>query len=123
MEKQGAMREGKETKVMGLFSRLAGKSIDSYVTDARANGATLVDVRQPSEFADEHIEGAINIPLSEIDRAPGKLKDKDATLYVYCLSGGRSGRACSQLKAMGYTDVTNIGGIGMFSGPVVSGRK
>lgn len=105
---------------MGLFSMFSGKGIDTYVSEARQNGATLVDVREVSEFKDGHIKDAINIPVGSIGTAEAKLEDKDATLYVYCLSGARSGRACSKLKAMGYTDVTNIGGIGSYNGPVVT---
>ena len=107
---------------MGLFSRFSGRSIDTYVREAPSEGALLIDVRETSEFADEHIEGAINIPLGSIGTASEQIKDKDAVLYVYCLSGGRSGRACQKLKAQGYTNVTNIGGIAHYGGPVVTGK-
>ena len=106
---------------MGLFG-IFGKGMDAYVGQAQREGATLVDVREPSEFAGGHVEGAINVPLRSISSAEKTLTDKNAALYVYCLSGGRSSRACSQLKSMGYSNVTNIGGIGMYHGPVVTGK-
>lgn len=106
---------------MGLFGMGARKSIDAYVADAPREGATLVDVREPSEFANGHIEGALNIPLRSIPAAEGQLANKDAKLFIYCLSGARSGRACGALKKMGYSDVTNIGGINLYSGSVVVG--
>lgn len=107
---------------MGLFGFGSRKNMDAYVSQAKSEGATLVDVREPSEFANGHVEGAINIPLRSIQGAGSKLKDKNATLYVYCLSGGRSSRAVATLKSMGYANATNIGGIGMYHGPVVTGK-
>lgn len=104
---------------MGLFSMFMGRGMDSYVEEAAANGATLVDVREPFEFKDGHVQGALNIPVGSIQTAPNKLKDKNALLYVYCLSGARSAKACSKLTSMGYTNVVNIGGIGSYRGPVV----
>ena len=106
---------------MGLFGMFGGKGMDAYVDQARKEGATLVDVRAPGEYAGGHVEGAINIPLPQIPTAQNALGGKDAKLFVYCLSGARSGRACSTLKKMGYTDVTNIGGINLYHGPVVKG--
>lgn len=93
--------------------------MDSYVDEAKTNGAVLVDVREPSEFRGGHVEGALNIPLGSLATVDKRLKDKDAPVYVYCLSGARSSRAVGQLKSMGYTNVTNIGGIGSYHGPVV----
>ncbi|WKY45253.1 rhodanese-like domain-containing protein [Eubacteriaceae bacterium ES2] len=71
----------------------------------------LVDVREDSEYAQGHIPGSINLPLSRIDQAQKFLKNRDATIFVYCLSGGRSSRAAEYLLKIGYSDVTNIGGI------------
>ncbi|MBQ9068538.1 MAG: rhodanese-like domain-containing protein [Eggerthellaceae bacterium] len=104
---------------MGLFDLLTGTVMDGYVEEGKANGATFVDVREVSEYKNGHVEGAVNIPVGSIRTAEGMLKDKNAKLYVYCLSGARSSRACGALKSMGYTDVTNIGGIGSYRGPVV----
>ena len=51
--------------------------------------------------------------------APRELPDRGAPLYVYCRSGGRSSRAAALLKRMGYTNVTDIGGIADYRGRVV----
>ncbi|MBQ9022077.1 MAG: rhodanese-like domain-containing protein [Eggerthellaceae bacterium] len=108
---------------MGFFDMLfGGSNFSEYVEQAKENGATLVDVRSEGEFANGHIEGAINIPLNSFHRASKKLRDKDATIYIYCASGSRSGSAANALKSMGYTDVTNIGGIGFYRGAVVAGK-
>lgn len=72
----------------------------------------LLDVRTPEEYKEERIPNSINIPLDTLpNRAQVSLKDKDATIFVYCLSGGRSSSACALLSNMGYTNVFNMGGI------------
>lgn len=70
-----------------------------------------IDVRSPGEFESGHVEGSINIPHTEIvDRIGEVTGDKDATLYLYCRSGNRSGKAMRALQEAGFTDVSNIGG-------------
>ena len=73
-----------------------------------AKGAPLVDVRTPEEFAAGHIEGAINIPIDELDARKGELK-KDADIVLYCRSGARSERGRTLLMGAGYTKVYNLG--------------
>ena len=74
----------------------------------RDGSVTLLDVRQPEEYAKGHIEGFINIPLStlrnNLDRLP-----KDKPLYVHCLSGLRSYIAYRILIGRGY-DCYNLAG-------------
>ena len=77
-----------------------------------ANGALVIDVRSPEEFRGGHVPAAINIPLGELrDSMPNRVKDKNQTLLVHCLSGGRSAIAKQQLKAMGYSNVFNLGSL------------
>jgi phage shock protein E len=72
-----------------------------------------IDVRTPEEFAAGHVEGAINIPYTEIvDRIGEVTSDKDAMLYLYCRSGRRSGIAADALEQAGFTGAVNIGGLG-----------
>ncbi len=70
---------------------------------------TIIDVREPDEFADSHVEGALNIPLVEIMVGSKQLVDvkKDSPLLVYCRSGNRSRNAKEVLENNGFTDVTN----------------
>jgi len=72
-------------------------------------GARLVDVRTPEEFAGGHIEGAVNIPVQELDRRMSELGPKDAAIVVYCRSGARSAQAANMLKSAGYGSVHNLG--------------
>ncbi|MEE4217027.1 MAG: rhodanese-like domain-containing protein [Xanthomonadales bacterium] len=70
-----------------------------------------IDVRGPNEFSAGHVEGAINIPHTEITSGIGGVtENKDADLYLYCRSGRRSGLATNALREMGYTNVVNVGG-------------
>ena len=104
---------------MGLFSGFHRPGMDEGVQMARDTaGAVIVDVREPDEYAQGHVPGSVNLPLSRIRDAEDVLADKSAPLFVYCLSGGRSGRAVAVLTAMGYTAVTNIGGISAYHGEV-----
>lgn len=69
----------------------------------------FIDVREPEEFARDHVDGALNIPPSEIMAGAVKLKDtpKDTELVLYCLSGARSNASMQYLKQLGYTNLVN----------------
>ncbi|NOH78685.1 rhodanese-like domain-containing protein [Vibrio sp. RE86] len=73
-------------------------------------GALIVDVRTPQEFADGHLERAQNYPLSELDKHFANI-DKDAQIVLYCRSGNRSGKAFQYLTAQGFTNLHNAGGL------------
>ncbi len=73
---------------------------------------TLVDVRTEAEYEDGHIEGALLLPNEDIGTSePYLLPDKDAEILVYCRTGRRSAEAAKKLTAMGYTNVSDFGGI------------
>jgi phage shock protein E len=73
-------------------------------------GALLVDVRTPGEFAGGHLPGAINIPHGEIVAGIAALgADKTANIILYCRSGNRSGIATGSLAEAGYTGAVNAG--------------
>lgn len=80
-----------------------------------AEGATLVDVRSPGEFASGHVEGARNIPVQEIDSRASEIP-KGKPVVLYCASGMRSGSAAAILRSKGRTDVHNLGGISRWPG-------
>jgi rhodanese-related sulfurtransferase len=72
----------------------------------------ILDVRTAGEFADGHIEGALNIANETIgSEKPSGLPDLDAKILVYCRSGNRSAQAANKLIAMGYTQVYDFGGL------------
>ena len=74
-----------------------------------ANGAMLVDVRTPQEFAAGHIEGARNIPVQELPSRLAELGTHDQSIVVYCASGRRSARANELMQQAGYTKVYDLG--------------
>lgn len=72
-----------------------------------------IDVRGTEEFAADHIDGDVNIPLAELDAATLAIQyGKDAEIALYCRSGNRAGQAKALLEAAGFTQVSNAGGIG-----------
>ncbi|WP_114313426.1 rhodanese-like domain-containing protein [Thermus caldifontis] len=72
-------------------------------------GALVVDVRTPQEFAQGHVPGAINLPVEDIVRW-GDTLPKDKPVYLYCRSGNRSRQAAEYLKRKGYTNLYNLEG-------------
>ena len=74
--------------------------------------AIILDVREPYEYQEGHINGAINIPLSAILVEIDQIKDiQGKKIVLQCKVGGRSMRACQLLQAEGFThDVWNLEG-------------
>ncbi len=70
---------------------------------------TLVDVREPWEYAMGHVEGSVNIPLNDILTRPDALQQMSAPLVLFCQSGNRSGMAQAFLQAQGVKEVYNGG--------------
>lgn len=84
---------------------------DAYERLNSKEDITLLDVRTVEEYKEKHIPNSINIPLNLLELVEKKVPDKGKTLFVYCLSGGRSSAACKLLSKYGYTDIYNLGGI------------
>jgi len=70
---------------------------------ARAAGAVVIDVREPEEFAGGRVPGAVNVPLSTVPLALGRLAElgTDGPIYVVCHLGGRSAQAADYLTQYG----------------------
>jgi phage shock protein E len=85
---------------MGIISSLFarnGVDVKSLIT----NGAVIIDVRSPQEFASEHIAGSRNIPLDMIGSKATDLLAEGRTVVTCCRSGARSGMAQILLKSKG----------------------
>lgn len=105
---------------MGLLNIFKQPDINAGVEQFhKTENAVLIDVRTEDEYKGGHIEGSINIPLQKISDVQNRIKEQNTPIFVHCLSGGRSAKAASVLKSMGYTNVTNIGGINGYRGKVV----
>lgn len=71
----------------------------------------LIDVRTPEEYNDGFIKNAKNINLKDDDFLDQMSKfDKNKPVYVYCMVGGRSGRAAAQLKDAGFNKIYDFKG-------------
>ncbi|HLV43202.1 MAG TPA: rhodanese-like domain-containing protein [Brumimicrobium sp.] len=70
------------------------------------DNAFIVDVRTPQEFTSGHYEGAINIPVNEVEQYLSEFEGHEQ-IVVYCRSGARSGNAKNILESNGYTNVIN----------------
>ncbi|MBQ4062096.1 MAG: rhodanese-like domain-containing protein [Christensenellaceae bacterium] len=104
---------------MGFFDFFKQPDINQGIKDYQKNDdAVLLDVRTPQEYMEGHIPGSKNVPLQTIDKVTSVAENKDTALYVYCHSGARSRQAANYLQHMGYTNVTDIGGIAAYSGKV-----
>jgi phage shock protein E len=84
------------------------KNIKEIIAEGKA---VLVDVREPWEYNEQHIERALNIPLNEITRKIADLKKMNGPFVLYCRSGNRSGMAMNLLKQAGISNAYNGGGI------------
>lgn len=105
-----------------FLNALFGPSINEHMQQADAVAEkTVLDVRSPEEFAQGHLPGAVNLPLDRIREAPYHVPNRNRSLFVYCLSGARSALACRSLAAQGYTNVTDMGGINRWRGPLEMG--
>ncbi|MCU1375186.1 MAG: hypothetical protein JWO68_2472 [Actinomycetia bacterium] len=73
-----------------------------------AEGAFVLDVRQPDEYEAGHVPGAVLVPLDQLEARLAEVPS-DRPLQVICKSGGRSATAVKALTAAGY-DATNVAG-------------
>lgn len=75
-------------------------------------GAVIIDVRTPEEYAMGHLEGAQLLDLTggEFAAALPQLSP-DTEYLLYCRSGNRSGQAKKMMEDAGFTDVTNLGSV------------
>lgn len=93
---------------------MASRPRDSY---------QILDVRQPKEYEQGHLPGALLMPVKEVTSRVAEL-DPEKPLLVYCAAGVRSKAACQLLLAQGFKDVYNMsGGIGAWQGERAGGGE
>jgi rhodanese-related sulfurtransferase len=109
------------------------KSLRDFTDEARAvvaevqpsdiealieDGWMLIDVREPEEFAEGHIRGAINFPRGFLEvradhehfKRDERLQDRSQRIICYCGGGHRSLLAAKTLKEMGFADAVSMAG-------------
>lgn len=95
--------------VVASVSMVACSSVSSNSDVEVKADAVIIDVRTPGEFAEGHVEGAINLDLEGgIFEAEYTKLDPSKSYIVYCRSGRRSGVAASILKDNGFVDIVDL---------------
>jgi len=96
---------------MGLIAMMFG-FLQNQKVFADTSHMIILDVRTPVEFADSHVEDAVNIDiLNSGFKNKIEILDKNKVYKLYCRSGNRSGQAESMMKSLGFKDVENIGSL------------
>src|SRR6185436_13014910 len=76
---------------------------------SKDTNVVVLDVRTPKEFEAGHIKGATNINFQDKDFAKRVAAlDKSKTYVIHCAAGGRSGRACEQIKTMDFKSILHM---------------
>lgn len=95
--------------LQSMLAGLSGSAVAAECWQKIKEGATLVDVRTPAEFAQGHLPGAINIPLDTLDAWVATHTNKAAPMVLYCGAGIRAQKGCDILSAHGCVNITNGG--------------
>ena len=93
---------------MSLFKNLFNGEQTADLKAIIEQGAFLVDVREPGEFAAGTAKGAVNIPLGSVSAELNRFKGKE-NIVVFCRSGNRSDQAKTILAQNGFKNVINGG--------------
>ncbi len=92
-------------------SRVREVNVDEAQRKLESGKATLIDVREESEWAAGHARGAQHMGKGVIERdIEQRVPDKNAELILYCGGGFRSALATDNLQKMGYTNVASMAG-------------
>ena len=102
----------------GLPARLTSEELARLIEE-KPDSFLLIDVRTPEEFRSGAIPKAINIAYDRLPEQP-PAADRAAPIVVYCRSGNRSAIAAKTLAQMGYTNVSDFGGINRWEGSLVT---
>lgn len=103
-----------ETSFASESAEVTSAALPVEITPAQAaqmqsEGAFILDVRQPDEWTEGHIEGATLIPLDELGNRLNEIP-KDSKVVVVCRSGNRSAQGRDLLLLNGFTQVTSMAG-------------
>jgi sulfur-carrier protein adenylyltransferase/sulfurtransferase len=86
-------------------------SLEAHERQRSPDPPLFVDVREPDEWEEGHIPGAIYTGRGRLEqRIEGLVPDKSRALVVYCSAGSRSAFAAKTLEELGYADVVNLAG-------------
>lgn len=84
-------------------------SAQEAVQLSKHKNSLIIDVREPSEFAEKSAEGVINIPRGLLEMKMLQMHpDEDLAIFIHCATGARATFAAEQLKRVGYNNVSVI---------------
>lgn len=102
-EKFQHLADAARTKVRGVAP--------AEVDDLIANGAVVLDIRDPDEHAAGHIEGSTNLSRGKLEMlVEDMIPDLDTTVVCYCNAVNRGALSAAALKEMGYENAVYIDG-------------
>ena len=94
-----------------VLSQGQGLSPSEAVLRMNRDKAVVIDVCEPGEYAQGHINGARNVPLAQLEsQLPAVVKNKSTPLILVCQAGVRSGRALAVARKLGYENVQVLAG-------------
>lgn len=80
------------------------------ILSEKPDSITLLDVREPEEFAEDHLPGTKHIPLGDLMSQAHLELDPDSNLIIYCAHGVRSMHALRGLQTLGYERLRSLEG-------------
>lgn len=108
-------------KLFTPVASLDAEQTRQYISEHTEGSYTLLDVRQPWEYEEDHLPGAKLVPLGGLKDSLDEL-DKDKPALVYCAVGGRSRVAAQLMSGLGFPEVYNLaGGIKAYRGAKAGG--
>lgn len=114
------LRKSKEEELSEAMTFEKIANLEDLKANLNKPSVTVVDVREPAEYAFSHIPKAVSIPLGEMDERWNEL-DKDHQIYVICRTGNRSDYAAKILAEKGFDKVFNVvPGMSEWTGPINS---
>jgi sulfur-carrier protein adenylyltransferase/sulfurtransferase len=103
-------------KAKAEITEIDTATAESRIAEAQSSGAalTILDVREPDEFDQGALRGAVHIPRGHLEsQIENRIADKSTPIVAYCAGGVRSAFAAKTLQDLGYTDVVSVvGGFG-----------
>jgi rhodanese-related sulfurtransferase len=96
------------------------------LAELRSQGVPVIDVRNPDEYVEGHVPGAVLLPLPDLVERVDEVPDDGKPVYVICAVGSRSARAADYLRGQGVDAVNVVGGTMAWieaGQPVVSGES
>lgn len=98
-----------------LLNEVKGRirEVDTESAEAAmsSSGTLVLDVREPDEYEQGALEGAIHIPRGHLEsQIENRITDREAQIVIYCAGGTRSAFAAETLAQLGYSDVVSMAG-------------